>query len=57
MEEEIIMSSLEVNIEYIEQQTIKNNVSSSLYYGTHVKATGLERLMNREFNGSFQLTL
>lgn len=51
------MSSLEVNIEYIEQQTIKNNVSSSLYYGTHVKATELERLMNREFNGSFQLTL
>lgn len=36
---------------------IKNSVSFSLYYGTHVKTTRLEGLMNREFNGSFQLDL
>lgn len=36
---------------------LKNSVCFSLYYGTHVKTTRLERLMNREFNGSFQLVL
>ncbi len=35
-------------------QAIKNSAVFSLYYGTHVKITRLERLINREFNGSFQ---